>query len=153
MISKLARTACVAACLATAAGVVQAEPRAVATTEAKSANTSAPAPSRSRARVYGAVEVDKNKFGKITAVRVVTVNKITYKVALDESGLKLGEQMDSRRASVLGYVSGTGEVRSLAVQSFGEIKKATEKPPKQKATKRTTTRKRTTKRSSRNKNR
>ena len=152
MIRKLVRSVCIAACLAAAARAAETEPPAAPAAKPK-ATTPASAPTRSRARVYGAVDVDRDKDGKITAVRITSVNKITYKVDLDENGRKLGEQMGGRRASVLGYVSGTGEVRSLAVQSFGEIKKASKEQPKQKAKKRTTTRKRTTKRSSRNKNR
>lgn len=134
MIRKVVCIVYAATCLAAAARAAETEPPA----------PRAPAPTRSRASVYGAVQVDKDKAGKITAVRLVTVNKVTYKVDLDENGLKLGEQMDGKRASVLGYVSGAGEVRPLSVLSFGEIKKDSKEQPKrprQKAPRRSTPKK------------
>ena len=86
---------------------------------------------RSRARVYGTVRVEKDKDGKITSVAVLTVNQVTYKVALDENGTKLAEQFADKRASVLGYVTGSDRERSLTVLSFGEIKKEEKNAPKQ----------------------
>jgi hypothetical protein len=80
-------------------------------------------PRGSRARIYGQVGIQKDTGGKIAAVTVTTVNQIVYKVALDEQGLKLGEQLAGRRATVLGYMAGTGAVRSLTVIRFAEITK------------------------------
>lgn len=88
---------------------------------------------RSRARVYGTVKVEKDKTDSVKSISVVTANKVTYRVTLDENGRKLGEQMDGQRASVLGYVSGTESVRSLTVLSFEEIKKQEPKPPPQRS--------------------
>jgi hypothetical protein len=54
------------------------------------------------------------------------VNRVTYQIALDENGKRFGEAMNGKRAAVIGRVSGEGEVRSLAVERFEEIKKGAE---------------------------
>ena len=115
------RAVCGVACLVTAGLAALAAERSVSTSTG-----------RTRARVYGTVKVEKDAAGALKAVSVVTVNTVTYRAAMDENGKKLGETMDGQRASVLGYVSGTGAIRSITVLSFEEIKKRepTKPPPR-----------------------
>jgi len=80
-------------------------------------------PSGSRVKLYGQVAAVRDRTGKITAVDLVSINEVTYKVVLDENGKKLGEAMSGKRAAVIGRVSGEGKERSLTVESFSDIKK------------------------------
>ena len=101
----------------------------------------------SRAKLYGDVKAVKNTTGRITAVTLVSVNKVTYKVTLDENGKKLGEAMSGKKAAVIGRVSGEGAERCLTVESYGEIKKAAKQEEKKTKTpprRRPGTRKRST---------
>ena len=96
--------------------------------------------------IYGNVEVEKNQAGKIAAVTVTTVNKITYRVVLDETGRGLGEAMAGKWAKIVGTPQGDGQTRSLTVYRYGlpgedpkeEIKKRRPATRKRATTKRTT---------------
>ena len=96
--------------------------------------------------IYGNVDVEKSEAGKITAVTVTTINKITYRVVLDETGRGLGDGMAGKWAKIVGTPQGDGQTRNLTVYSYGpasqdrkeEIKKKRPTTRKRATTKRTT---------------
>ncbi|NQT53627.1 hypothetical protein HQ576_16335 [bacterium] len=80
-------------------------------------------PTPSRIKLYGNVAAERDKDGKVTKLTLTSVNRVEYRVALDEIGLKLAAEMDGKRAQVLGtYVVEEG-ARSLTVQSYGVVQK------------------------------
>ena len=86
---------------------------------------------------------ERDKDGKVTKLTLTSVNRVEYRVALDEIGLKLAAEMDGKRAQVLGtYVVEEG-ARSLTVESYGVMQKdpkkvSDKKPvPKRRVTKTT----------------
>jgi hypothetical protein len=126
---------------------------ATAGSEPKSEPKRVPPSQGSRAKLYGTVKATRDSAGAVTAVALVSVNRVTYQVVLNETGKKLGTDMDGKRAVVIGRVSGEGDVRSVNVESFEDAAKATKADEKKAKTtpprrKTTTTRKTTTKKRS-----
>ena len=99
-------------------------------------------PAGQRVKVWGDVATQKDKDNKkITAVTLTSVHGVKYAITLDEAGMKLGQQMDGKRAAVIGWSSGEGMERSFIVESFSDPKQDAKKkqsPAKKGPAKKTT---------------
>ena len=75
-------------------------------------------------KVQGVVNVTKDANDVITAVTVVTADKVVYHVVLNVKGRELGKEMAGKEVEVEGIVTKEGVQNWIKVQSYKAVEKA-----------------------------
>jgi len=71
--------------------------------------------------VDGKISAIKDNSGNITAVNLIADGGDVFNIILDESGKKLGKQMDGKWVEVIGDVSVKGDKTWLEVKSYKKV--------------------------------
>lgn len=81
-------------------------------------------------RVVGAVAVTKegDEIKGVTLTEKKKGEEVVYTVELDEKGKQLGQELDGKRAMVMGDITEEGGKKTIKVERFRELKARPKKP-------------------------